>query len=99
MLLLHLISKHLKSDLSLSSIIFISNNNIDINAEALSVRKRKAGSPDPEKHPKSITQGSQGLSLEKEEVPFDYSFNRTVSPLTVNLNRFCFSADMDKAEN
>ena len=55
----------------------------NINAETLSVRKRKTGAFSAEKHPKSICQGSPGLSWEREEVPFDYPFNRTVSPLSV----------------
>ena len=34
--------------------------------------------------------------MEREEVPFDNSFNQTVPPLTISLNKFCFSANMDE---
>ena len=67
------------------------------NAETASVRKRKAGVLSADKHPKLIRQGSPRQSLEREEVRLDYSFNRAVSPLSVNLNRFSFSADMYEA--
>ena len=71
--------------------------NSDINAETPSVRKRKVGALSTEKQPKSIRQGFPSQRLERQEVSFDYSFNRTVSPLSVNPNRFSFSADMDEA--
>ena len=71
--------------------------NSDINAETPSVRKRKVGAFSTEKQPKSIRQGSPSQRLERQEVSFDYSFNRTVSPLSVSPNRFSFSADMDEA--
>ena len=45
---------------------------------------------------KSQRQGSPGLHVEKEEVSFDNPFNQMVSPLTINPNRFCFSANMDE---
>ena len=69
----------------------------DINAETPLVRKRKVGALSTEKQPKSIRQGSPSQSLERQEVSFDYSFNRTVSPLSVSPNRFSFSADMHEA--
>ena len=68
----------------------------NINAERHSVLKRKTGAFSAEKHPKLLRQGSPGLSWEKEEVPFDHSFNLTVSTLSVSLNRFCFAANMDE---
>ena len=71
--------------------------NSDINAETPSVRKRKVGALSTEKQPKSIRQGFPSQRLERQEVSFDYSFNRTVSPLSVSPNRFSFSADMDEA--
>ena len=67
--------------------------------ETLSVRKRKAGAFSGEKQSrnnKSQTQGSPGLHVEKEEVPFHNPFNQTVFPLTISTNKCCFSANMDK---
>ena len=74
-------------------------NDSNINAETPSARKKKASAFGAEKHPKSIRQDSPGLRWEREEVPFDYPFNRRVSLLSVSPNRFCFSADIDEASD
>ena len=65
------------------------------NAEAPSIRKRKAGAFSAEKHPKWIRQGSIGISWERE-VTSNHSCNQSVSPLSVSPNRFCFSANIDE---
>ena len=71
----------------------------NINAETPSVRKRRAGAFSAEKQPKSFRQGSPGLTWKREEFPLEHSFNRTLSPLTVSPNEFCFSANMDEASD
>ena len=49
---------------------------VNINAETPSVRKRKAGVFNSEKNPHNLLrQGSARLRWEREEVPFDSSFN------------------------
>ena len=67
------------------------------NTETPSVRKRKACVLSAEKLTKSLRQGSPRQSLEREDARPNFSFNRTVSPLSISPNRFSFSADMDKA--
>ena len=54
-----------------------------INAETPSVRKRKAGTFSTGKHPKSIRQGSPGLSWEGDKALFNNPFNPTVFPLSL----------------
>ena len=69
------------------------------NAETPSVSKMKVGAFNGEKHSrnnKSLRQGSPGLRVEREEVPFENPFNQTASPLTISPNKFCFSANMDE---
>ena len=88
--------KSLNSNKSVHEIPKIDKN---INAETPSVRKRKAGVFSAEKKLKSFRQGSAGLTWEREEIPLEHSFNRTLSPFTVSPNRFCFSANMDEASN
>ena len=44
----------------------LQTNDINLNAETLSVRKRKATTFSTEKHPKSIRQDSPGVSWERE---------------------------------
>ena len=69
------------------------------NVETPSIHKRKAGAFSGEKQSrnnKSQRQGSSGLHVEREEVPFDNPFNQTVSPFTICLNKFCFSTNMDE---
>ena len=61
------------------------------NVETPSIHKRKAGAFSGEKQSrnnKSQRQGSPGLHVEREEVPFDNPFNQTVSPFTICLNKF-----------
>lgn len=75
----------------------IPKEDVNINVETPSVRKRKVATFSSEKHPrKSLRQGSPGLRCERENVPFDLSFNRTVSPPSISSNRFCFSANMEE---
>ena len=69
----------------------------DTNAETPSLRKRKACVLSAEKHTKSLRQGSSRQSLEREDARLNYSFNRTVSPLSIGPNSFSFSADTDEA--
>ena len=72
--------------------------NNDATAETSSVRKRKADTLSSEKQSKTMRQGSPRQNLESDDVYFDYSFDRVpFSPLSVDPNRFSFSADMDKA--
>ena len=69
------------------------------NAETPSVSRKKVGAFNGEKHSrnnKSLRQGSPGLRVEREEVPFENPFNQTASPLTISPNKFCFSANMDE---
>ena len=74
--------------------------NIDATNETPSVRKRKADALSTEKQPKTIRQGSPSHIIDKEEVHFDYSFDRVpLSPLSIGPNRFSFSADMDEASD
>ena len=74
--------------------------NIDATNETPSVRKRKADVLSAEKQPKTIRQGSPSHSIDREEVHFDYSFDRVpLSPLSIGPNRFSFSADMDEASD
>ena len=74
--------------------------NIDATNETPSVRKRKADALSTEKQPKTIRQGSPSHIIDKEEVHFDYSFDRVhLSPLSIGSNRFSFSADMDEASD
>ena len=74
--------------------------NKDVTNETPSVRKRKADALSAEKQPKTIRQGSPGYTIEREEVHFDYSFDRVpLSPLSIALNRFIFSADMKEASD
>ena len=49
--------------------------------------------------PDQLGKAPQEISWEREEVPFNYRFNRTVSLLSVSHNRFSFSAGMDKASD
>ena len=68
------------------------------NAETPSVSKKEVGAFNGEKHSrnnKSLRQGSPGLHVEREEVPFENPFNQTASPLTISPNKFYFSANMD----
>ena len=72
--------------------------NKDATNETPSVRKRKADAFSTEKQPKTIRQGSPRYTIEREEVHFDYSFDRVpLSPLSIALNRFSFSADVEEA--
>ena len=69
------------------------------NAETPSVRKEKVGAFNGEKHSRNnkfLRQGSPGLRVKREEVPFENPFNQTASPLTISPNKFCFSANMDE---
>ena len=50
-------------------------NDSNITSETHSVHKRKAGVFSIEKQHKSFRQSSPGLTWEREEVPFDYSFH------------------------
>ena len=72
----------------------------DTTIETPSVRKRKADALSTEKQRKTIRQGSPGHSIEREDVHFDYSFDRVpLSPLSIGPNTFTFSADMDEASD
>ena len=74
--------------------------NNDATNETPSVRKRKADALSTEKQPKTIRQGSPRHSIEREDVHFDYSFDRVpLSPLSIGPNTFSFSADMDEASD
>ena len=74
--------------------------NKDTTNETPSVRKRKADALSTEKQPKTIRQSSPRYTIEREEVHFDYSFDRVpLSPLSIALNRFSFSADMEEASD
>ena len=47
-----------------------------------------------------MKQGSPKYSIEREDVHFDYSFDRVpLSPLSIGPNRFSFSVDMDKVSD
>ena len=72
----------------------------DATNETPSVRKRKADALSTEKQRKTIRQGSPGHSIEREDVHFDYSFDRVpLSPLSIGPNTFSFWADMDEASD
>ena len=74
--------------------------NKDVTNGTPSVRKRKADAFSIEKQPKTIRQGSPRYTMEREEVHFDYSFDRVpLSPLSIALNRFSFSADVEEASD
>ena len=76
------------------------SKNNDITNETPSVRKRKADALSTGKQCKTIRQGSPGHSTEREDVHFDYSFDRVpLSPLSIGTNTFSFSADVDEASN
>ena len=63
----------------------------DATNETPSVRKRKADALSTEKQRKIIRQGSPGHSIEREDVHFDYSFDRVpLSPLSIGPNTFSF---------
>ena len=47
-----------------------------------------------------MKQGSPKYSIEREDVHFDYSFDRVpLSPLSIGPNRFSFSVDMDEVSD
>ena len=76
------------------------SKNNDITNETPSVRKRKTAALSTEKQRKTVRQGSPGHSIEREDVYFDYSFDRVpLSPLSVGPNTFSFSADIDEASD
>ena len=70
-----------------------------INTETFSTRKRKSCVLCAEKHTKSIRQDSPRHNLEREDARFNFSPNRTASPLSISSNRFSFSADIDEASD
>ena len=62
--------------------------------------ERKSDTLITKKQPKTIRQGSPRHSIERQEIGFDYSFDRVpLSPLSIGPNRFSFSADMDEASD
>ena len=74
--------------------------NNDATAETPSVCKSKADTLSTENQSKTIRQGSPRQNLESEGVHFDYSFDGIpLSPLSIGLNRFSFSADMDEVSD
>ena len=74
--------------------------NNDATNETPSVWKRKTFSLITEKQPKTMKQGSPKYSIEREDVHFDYSFDRVpLSPLSIGPNRFSFSVDMDEVSD
>ena len=74
--------------------------NNDATNETPSVWKRKTFSLSTEKQPKTMKQGSPKYSIEREDVHFDYSFDRVpLSPLSIGPNRFSFSVDMDEVSD
>ena len=76
------------------------SKNNDTTIETPSVRKWKADALSTKKQRKTIRQGSPGHSIEREDVHFDYSFDRMpLSPLYIGPNTFSFSADMDEASD
>ena len=76
------------------------NKNNDTTNETPSVWKRKADALSTGKKPKTIRQGSPRHSLEREDVHFDYCFDRVpLSSLSIGPNQFSFSADMDEASD
>ena len=70
-----------------------------INTETPSTRKRKSCLLSAEKHTKSTRQDSPMHNLEREYILFNFSPNRTASPLFISPNRFSFSADIDEASD
>ena len=73
------------------------SKNNDITNETPSVRKRKTAALSTEKQRKTVRQGSPGHSIDREDVHFDYSFDRVpLSSLSIGQNTFSFSADMMK---
>ena len=66
-----------------------------------STRKRKLCVLSAEKHTKSMRQDypRHNLEREREDTRPNFSSNRTVSPLSISPNRFCFSTDMDEASD
>ena len=78
----------------------LSSKNNDTTNETPSVRKRKADSLSAEKQPKTIRQDSPRHSIERQDVHFEYSFDRVpLSPLSFGPNTFSFSADMDETSD
>ena len=76
------------------------SKNNDTTNETPSVRKRKADSLSTEKQPKTIRQDSPRHSIERQDVHFEYSFDRVpLSPLSFGPNTFSFSADMDETSD
>lgn len=63
--------------------------------ESVEALKKEVLADSPEKHPKSIRQGSAGINWERG---YFYSFLQSngFSYLSVSPNRFCFSANMDE---
>ena len=89
-----------KSYFNKKSVQELPTKNIDATNETPSLRIRKVDVLSAEKQPKAIRQGSPSHSIDREEVHFDYSFDRVpLSPLSIGPNRFSFSADMDEASD
>ena len=76
------------------------SKNNDTTNETPSVRKSKAHALSTKKQPKTIRPGSPRHSIEREDVHFDYSFDRvSLSPLSIGPNTFSFAADMDEVSD
>ena len=89
-----------KSYFNKKSVEELPTKNIDATNETPSLRIRKVDVLSAEKQPKAIRQGSPSHSIDREEVHFDYSFDRVpLSPLSIGPNRLSFSADMDEASD